>query len=212
MGPVVKEEVKCEDCQFAACYEKVNGVLVPRKCHSRRYFKRAYADLLVGSKPQKEIAEAASKIDISRNCLVYYPHSMGATRVAALLLLRMQVSIFRQMHTHFLVDVYVSNSEDDKSLKEMFSPFFLLLHGIIPTPNRRLTDLILEFLSYRLSDGVPFMLFAVQKPEPPIENFFRENALPQLEIRSQKDLSPSSDLKIEFSSCNHDSKQSKDDP
>lgn len=177
----------CEGCKSPSCYIKKDGKLEPRPCYVKKYVRRVYSDLLTGPRPVKDVYDAAMKAKIQPNSFVFMPYRQGATRVAALLLLRLQVSIFRTMHTHSLVDVYVNNAEDDKSIKEMYSPFFLMLHGFINTPNRRLNDLICEFMSYRISEGVPFMIFSILRPDPQIVNFLKENSLTSLELRTAKD-------------------------
>lgn len=107
-------------------------------------------------------------------------------KVAALILMRMKQTTFKVIHTHNLVEVFVSIDEEYQSLSGMHAPFFVVLHGFISTPNRRLIDLICEFMDYRLTDGVPFLLYSVKPPEEPILAFFRERGLSYKELRTKR--------------------------
>lgn len=174
---------RCRDCN-TPCYDKVSGELKPKPCYIQRYLKSAYQDLLIGPPPKKDVIKEILHTEFKSNSLIYFPHQVGKLKAAALCLMKMRVASFRMLHSHVLVEVFVSKSEDDLSLSTMYGSFFLILHGFIPTPNRRLMDLLQEFLEYRLVERVPFVIFSAKGPEQELIQFFESHGLPQYTIGS----------------------------
>jgi len=173
---------------MSLAYKKIDGKLVAENWFKKKFLKKAYGQLMVGSNPFKSVSKQILKSDYEPNSLIYYPYSQGQMKAAALVLMRMGISSFRMIHSHYLIEVFVNNSEEDTALSSMYSPFFLIMHGFIPTPNRRLLDLIQEFCTYKQMEGTPFIVFTTKKPEPALRSFFELQALPFVEIRSAEDV------------------------
>lgn len=166
----------CVGCS-RTCYEKRDGLLRPRDCYLRKYLKNAYHNLLTGSSPPKSVITSILDMQVKPNSLVYYPYPYGESKAAALILMKMKISVYRLLHTHTLIDIFVSKSEEDVSLNTMTGAFYLLLHGLVQTPNRRLMDLIMEFVEYRLMEQVPFLVFSVIPPEQELMEYFKNRGL-----------------------------------
>lgn len=164
-------------------YTKENGKLVPTPEYLRRYLRSAYRDLLTGPAPPPDVSRYILSQDWQAPSLVIYPYSQGIMKAAALILMRLKVASYRVQHTHYLVDVFVDNSEDDGSLSSMYAPFFLLVHGVIPTPNRRLMDLIQEFAEYKLVSRIPFLILCQNSPDRVLVEYFQMKGLPVTTIR-----------------------------
>lgn len=162
---------------MTAVYEKKDGVLRPTKDFQKRFLRTAYKELLVGPPPPKDVSNWILshdwESDDKTTRMVYYPYEQGAMKAAALIMMKLKIHSFRVIHSHYLVEVFVSSDDaDEQSLYQMFSPFFLILHGFIPTPNRRLLDLIQEFIEYKTVEGVPCLFFTKSRPEDVLRNYF----------------------------------------
>lgn len=181
--------MKDSDCIICKdiCYDKKDGLIIPKDCYRRKFLKLAFKDLLKGSPPPKSVISMIMSSTYVPNSLIYYPYEQGDLKAAALILMRMGVYNFRVIHTHYLVEVFVDKSEEDGSLSAMQSPFFVLLHGFIPTPNRRLLDLIREFIEYKSLGGIDFMLFSKEKPSPELQSYFNSRELKTYNIRSAEE-------------------------
>lgn len=176
---------ECLTCN-KPCYTKEEGKLIPRQCYMKKYLETAYSDLLVGPPASKEQSLAVLNSDLQPNSMIYYPYPTGKMRSAALALMKLKVPSFKVFHTHLLIDIFVSKEETYQNFSSMYSPFFLLLHGFIVTPNRRLLDLIREFLDYRMTDHIPFLLFSVTRPDPALISYFKDRGLPYTEILTKE--------------------------
>jgi len=170
-------------------YEKRDGKLIATPDFKKAYLRQAYKDLIVGQNPPERISRAILNTDFQPYSFVHYPYP-GLTKAAALMLMRMKVSVYRCLHTHYLVEVFVSESEDDASLSSMQAPFFLLMHGVIRTPNRRLLDLIQEFCEYQFQQQVPWVIFSALTPERQLETYFETRGFTTQLIResTEKDM------------------------
>lgn len=153
-------------------HDKIDGKLKPSDEHRREYLRRCYKDLLVGPPPSPELRKKIFTTDFQKNSLIVCSEQTGAMKACALVLMRMGISSFRVFNTHYLVEVFVNNSEDDASLSTMWAPFFVLMHGFIKTPNRRLNDLILEFIEHQTISGNGFLMFSVDNDISPFRPYF----------------------------------------
>lgn len=176
--------MKCEGCS-KECFIRENGKLVARQCYFLKMYKSAYSPLLVGLSPTQKQVEAILSTDIKPNSMVFYQFPTGKIAASAVILMKLKVFIFQHFHTHYLIDVKVSKSEEDLSLRQMYSSFYLLLHGFVDTPNVRLLDLICEFLDYKLNSRIPFLLYTVKRPDPQLIDFFSTRGLSYVEIHDE---------------------------
>lgn len=171
----------CRECK-ESCYDKSDDGITPSNCLIQKYLNTAYADLLVGAPPAPEVTRAILAAPIKQNSLIHYPYARGRLKAAALCLLKLKITSFRMFHSHLLIDVFVSKVEEEVSLQAMHGSFYLMLHGFITTPNKRLLDLICEFLEYRYTEKIPHLLFTVKPPEPELVQFYEGHGMPLITI------------------------------
>lgn len=162
--------------QGESLYKKKDGRVVYSEAFQKNLFKSCYKNLLVGAKVPSYVVESVLSHKPSPPYFCFSGASSYLNRFLALALASSNVRTFEVQNTHYLVEVYVGKVEE-RSLSDMGSQFIVLIHGLVPTPNVRLLDLVCEFVEYRLLKRLPFLIVMVNTTDDKLKGMLSARGL-----------------------------------